>query len=228
MTTVVLPSNITILEVKQPTEAMIDQAVKLTNALQVGDPSCKAWTGGNLELLPLLMRSIIKATWLCEGAGVTYVATDEEGTLVGYSQWIPSGRDLFDSEDQRQFGFYEFMEKMSDEGKKYFEESLGRDFPKFLDEAFGIPQSQIKTHFCNLVMVQPEHQGKGIATTMFKMAYEKAKQTGAVVTLSTGSEDNIVVYEHIGMTLKGHQVFQSPWGEWQSWAFAWETNPKEP
>lgn len=61
------------------------------------DPSCKAWTGGNLSLLPLFMRAIIKATWLCEGAGITYVATDTDGTLVGYSQWIPVGRDLFDS-----------------------------------------------------------------------------------------------------------------------------------
>ncbi|KAH9915531.1 uncharacterized protein B0H18DRAFT_1041282 [Fomitopsis serialis] len=219
--TVLLPSNVKISEVKEPTEEMIDQALKLTNALQEGDPSCKAWTGGNLELLPLLMRAIIKATWLGEGAGDTYVATDENGTLVGYSQWIPSGRDVFDSEDQRQYGFYEFMEKISDEGKKYFEESLGRDFPKYLEKSFGVIAQD--THFCNMVMVQPEYQGKGIATAMFKMAYEKAKQTGAVVALSTGNEKNIVVYEHIGMKLKGHQVFQSPWGEWPSWAFAWET-----
>ncbi|KAH9837915.1 uncharacterized protein C8Q71DRAFT_857088 [Rhodofomes roseus] len=228
MTTIVLPSNITISEVKEPTEEMIDQAVKLTNALQVGDPSCKAWTGGNLELLPLLMHAIIKATWLWEGAGITYVATDENGVLVGFSQWLPLGQDLFGSEDRRQFGFDEFMEKMSDEAKKYFAESLGREFPKYLDEAFGIPQSQTKVHFCNLVMVQPEYQGKGIASAMFKMAYEEAKQMGAVVALSTGNEHNIVVYEHIGLTVKGHQVFQSPWGEWPSWAFAWETNPKEP
>ncbi|EPS99243.1 hypothetical protein FOMPIDRAFT_1164163 [Fomitopsis schrenkii] len=202
---------------------MIDAAVELTAALQQGDPSCKAWTGGNLSLLPLFMRAIIKATWLCEGAGITYVATDTDGTLVGYSQWIPVGRDLFDSEDQRQYGYYEFMDKISDEGKKYFEESLGRDFPKYLDDLFGIRQSQINTHFCNLVFVQPEHQRKGIATAMFKMAYHKAKETGATIALSTGTENNIAVYEHIGMTLKGHRVFESPWGSWPSWAFAWET-----
>ena len=43
------------------------------------------------------MRAVIKATWLCEGAGETYVALNENGALVGYSQWIPSGRDLWDS-----------------------------------------------------------------------------------------------------------------------------------
>lgn len=43
------------------------------------------------------MSAIIRASWLCEGAGETYVALDEDGTLVGYSQWIPPGRDLWDS-----------------------------------------------------------------------------------------------------------------------------------
>ena len=43
------------------------------------------------------MRAVIKASWLCEGAGETYVALDENDTLVGYSQWIPPGRDLWDS-----------------------------------------------------------------------------------------------------------------------------------
>ena len=33
---------------------------------------------------------------------------------------------LFHREDQRQLGYYDFMEKMSDEGKKYFKESVIR------------------------------------------------------------------------------------------------------
>lgn len=93
-------------------------------------------------MLPEFMRAIIRATWLCEGAGEMYVALDETSTLVGYSQWIPPGRDLWDScvgvpvssfasrrspfyrEDQRQLGHYEFKAKLSDEGKKYFDESV--------------------------------------------------------------------------------------------------------
>ncbi|KAH9926394.1 uncharacterized protein B0H18DRAFT_1118898 [Fomitopsis serialis] len=218
------PPQINILEVKEPTDAMIDQAVELTVLLEAKDQSCKVWTGGNpAELLPILMRSIIKATWLCEGAGETYVATDENGTLVGYSQWIPPGRDLWDSEDQRQCGYYDFMERMSEEGNNYFKQSLGNEFPKYLDDSFGMPQSQYKTHFCNLAMVRPDYQNKGIMTAMFRMAYERAKQTGATLALSAGDKNNIVVYEHIGMKVVGHRTFQSPWGEWSSWAFAWET-----
>lgn len=33
---------------------------------------------------------------------------------------------LFRREDQRQLGYYDFMGKMSDEGKKYFKESVSR------------------------------------------------------------------------------------------------------
>lgn len=61
------------------------------------DESSFVWTGGNPELLPDFMCAVIKASWLCEGAGETYVALDENDTLVGYSQWIPPGRDLWDS-----------------------------------------------------------------------------------------------------------------------------------
>ena len=36
-------------------------------------------------------------------------------------------------------------------------------------------QSQTKTHFCNLAMVRPEYQRKGIATAMFKLAYDRVR-----------------------------------------------------
>ncbi|EPS99419.1 hypothetical protein FOMPIDRAFT_1050695 [Fomitopsis schrenkii] len=227
MATGMLLPNIRIVEVKEPTDAMIEQAVEVTALVLKDDDSCFIWTGGKPELLPEFMSAIIRASWLCEGAGETYVALDEDGTLVGYSQWIPPGRDLWDSEDQRQLGYYDFMAKLSDEGKKYFEESLGNFFPKYLDEAFGMPQSQTKTHFCNLAMVRPECQKKGIATAMFKLAYDRAKQTGATLALSTGISHNVTVYEHIGMTLVGHRSWDSPWGEWRSWAFEWKTRAED-
>ncbi|KZT65100.1 hypothetical protein DAEQUDRAFT_769142 [Daedalea quercina L-15889] len=101
--TVLLPSDITIAEVQQPTDARIDEAAALTDALQeageraninlrmLTPPVVRGVDGRELRL----MRAIIKASWLC--AGVTYVATDAHGALAGYSQWIPPGRDLFDS-----------------------------------------------------------------------------------------------------------------------------------
>ena len=62
------------------------------------DATARAWIGGDRDLLPLFINAMISATWLCEGAGYTYVAIDDDtGKLIGISQWTAPGRNLWDS-----------------------------------------------------------------------------------------------------------------------------------
>ncbi|EPS99421.1 hypothetical protein FOMPIDRAFT_1124467 [Fomitopsis schrenkii] len=167
------------------------------------DATARAWIGGDRGLLPSFISAMIRASWLCEGAGYTYVAIDDDtGKLVGISQWSFL---YSDREDQRERGFNDFLQTLSDEGKAYVNGS-----------------SQVRAQFCTIMMVDPEYQRRGIATALFQLAREKGKETGATMALSTGNEQNIVVYEHIGLTLKGYKVFNSPWGAWPCWVFSWE------
>lgn len=129
---------------------------------------------------------MIRAIWLCDGAGYTYVAIDNDtGKLVGISQWTAPGRNLWDSlvsaliaispvqdlfsdrENQRECGFNDFLQRLSEEGKAYVNGSvsyslvsrnkmhvyshftqIGRDYPKHVDESLGIPQVRSITFQC--------------------------------------------------------------------------------
>jgi hypothetical protein len=73
-------------------------------------------------------------------AGEYYEASNEEGELIGYTMWMPPGREMFSTfvffiriligmhsqthdphrEEQRKCGFYEFMSKLSPEAESYF------------------------------------------------------------------------------------------------------------
>ena len=52
---------------------------------------------------------------------------------------------------------------------------MGNEVPKANDEVFGIEAAERNTYWCNLAMVRPEYQRKGIATAMFKLAYDRVR-----------------------------------------------------
>jgi hypothetical protein len=52
----------------------------------------RALVGNDVELLPYLARAMIGASTV---DGELYIATDDAGDLVGFSVWMPSGKELF-------------------------------------------------------------------------------------------------------------------------------------
>ncbi|OBZ73322.1 hypothetical protein A0H81_06837 [Grifola frondosa] len=216
-----VPSNLTIQELSNPTEEFVEEAAKLFSILMVADPAAIALTGGNIGLIPTMARAMIKPAALL--AGDVYTATDENGVLIGFTIWIRPGEVLFATEEQRAMGFYGFLDKLSDEGKVYYPQVLGKDFPKFIDESVGVPSTEMASYWCYFAMVRADYQGKGVAKALFGLAYEKAKKNGDMMALATTNVRNVAIYEKIGMKVKGHTVMPSPWKEWPAWTFARDT-----
>ena len=92
-----------------------------------------------------MARGVIRAFSLI--AGEMYTARDENGTLVGFTIWIPPGRDGFDrcaillflaggergdlvrtgsvcSPDQFEMGFGDFLGRLDEEGRAFQEEAV--------------------------------------------------------------------------------------------------------
>ncbi|KAI0056701.1 hypothetical protein BV25DRAFT_1831901 [Artomyces pyxidatus] len=117
-------------------------------------------------------------------------------------------------------GFYEYFSLLSDAGKAYFGESMGKDFPKFIDESTGIEQTELNTYWCSFAFVRADYHGKGIAKEMFRLAFEKAKAEGyPTVALATTNIVNVTIYEKIGFEQKGYKVMPSPLVDWPAWVF---------
>ncbi|KAH9943875.1 hypothetical protein B0H21DRAFT_747377 [Amylocystis lapponica] len=216
-----VPPNISVQYVEKPTEALVEEAVQVFAKLMPDDLASLSFTGGNISLLPAMGRSMIKPIALI--AGEMYTATDENGALVGFTLWLPPGSNVMTSEEQRQMGLYPFMELLSDEAKAYFPEVLGVEFPTFVSESTGIPETELNTWWCSFAFVSADYQGKGLTKAMFELVYEKAKKTGTPMTLSTTNIRNVEIYKRLGFEVKGYKVMKSPWTDWPSWVFLRET-----
>lgn len=57
------------------------------------DPLAIAFTGGDVRILPYLIRAMVGAiAFMC---GDIYAAFNEQGVMVGFQGWVPPGQLLF-------------------------------------------------------------------------------------------------------------------------------------
>lgn len=179
------------------------------------DGVMKSLTGGDITLLPLMGRAML-AAGIAEGE--YYAATDDNRQLLGFLMTMPPGRDLFDTETQRNLGLREFMEKLSDAGKEYYQTTYMSRFPGFVAQCIG-PKGKTESFWIHMVMIDHEHQRKGIAKALIGLVREKAIRIGAPVALSTTTPTNAIIYQKIGFELKGQMIMPSPWEEWPLYVF---------
>ncbi|KAJ8497042.1 hypothetical protein ONZ51_g733 [Trametes cubensis] len=169
-------------------------------------------------------------------SGELYTAKDENGELVGFTAWAPPGRATFDTPDQLEMGYIDFVKQLDEDSRKFQSHLFREVLPKFVDESLEMEnpkltsgdrdwgcQGEKKTYWCWYAMVRPDYQGKGIARALFSMVYEKAKATGATMALITNSRENIAKYGKLGFKELGEIDVKSPWGEWPYYCMARET-----
>ncbi|KAL6297865.1 hypothetical protein BKA93DRAFT_813721 [Sparassis latifolia] len=210
------PSNITVQRIDKPSEAMVEEAVKIFSDLMPEDPLAVALTGGNPTIISIMVRAMIKPLALVSGE--MYTATDQSGVMVAFTLCTRPGRNLFDTEDQLELGYQDLMKVLSEEGKAYHSQALKKDFPAFIDESIGITNTELNGYWCNFAFVRKDYQGKGIAKALFKLAFDKAN--GETFGLATTNPINVQIYEKIGLELKGYKLMKSPWIDWPVWIFA--------
>ncbi|VDC06044.1 unnamed protein product [Peniophora sp. CBMAI 1063] len=202
--------TIHILVIERPSEATINEAADLFCAAFVEDPPARAFTGGDPELMRQLGRAVLTPM---RGSARLYAATDEEGTLVGASFWSPPGQPDKEAALRRESFLQDFMAKLPDEMADHVENVFAKAIPKLMDEAVGIEEAEVHSYECEMLMVRPDHQGHGIARKMFNLALHQADAMNAKMTLWTGKDDNVKMYEKFGMTLKSSTDMTPSGGE---------------
>ncbi|KZT03169.1 uncharacterized protein LAESUDRAFT_729408 [Laetiporus sulphureus 93-53] len=207
------PSNITVQYVSEPTEDLVEEAVKVFSDLMPEDPLAVSLVVGDRSLISSMARAMIKPIALV--VGDMYTATDESGKLAGFTLWLPPGRNLYDTLR---------WATLTEEGKTYFAETMAKDFPKMIDSKTGIESTELNTYWCSFAFVKAQYQGKGVARAMFEVAFEKAKTLGATMALATTAERNVTIYQKLGFELKGYELMPSQWMPWDAWIFARDAN----
>lgn len=105
--------------------------------LRQKDLGAVSLAGGEISLMKYEALAILRAG---VHSGEYYEATNENGELVGYTIWMPPGKEIFSTsvffddlnrcdtkqliyesrEEQKNLGYYDFMSKLSDEAQEYF------------------------------------------------------------------------------------------------------------
>ncbi|EMD31808.1 hypothetical protein CERSUDRAFT_119380 [Gelatoporia subvermispora B] len=212
------PANISVQQVRTPSEELAEAAIQLYESLMVDDPATDALTAGQPELIGLMARAMIKPSVLI--AAEMYTAIDENGVLVGFTLWLPPGSNVCTTEEQRQMGLYQFLASLSEKGREYYTNVLGQEFPRFINAALGIENAKTATYYCAYAMVRTDYQGKGILKALFELVFPQAERLGVMMALATTNGRNVAIYNKLGFATRGYETMQSPWGEWPAWVFS--------
>ncbi|TFY61698.1 hypothetical protein EVJ58_g4354 [Rhodofomes roseus] len=188
-------SGVKIERVSNPSDKLIEDSVELFTSLMQNDVAGISLVGGETTLLGSMARSMIKAAVLV--AGEYYPALDENGELAGYALWMPPGRDLFDTPEQRELGLNEFMASLPEAGKQYYKDV-----------------SKTDAWWLHNLFVRPDRQRQGIGRQLIEVVKQKAKEQGQTLACSTTQDYNALVYKAYGFEQKGLRTMPSPWGDW--------------
>ncbi|KAH7913506.1 hypothetical protein BJ138DRAFT_612912 [Hygrophoropsis aurantiaca] len=203
--------------VKSLTDEELDDVLKVILAAYQGSTAVRIMTGGHDNLRDPLFRSMTRA---CLLAGETYIATsDETGEIVGNALWFPPGKELWTDDEQRvKSGFNDFLAMAPPDVQDWWINTYSTALNPFLKEIYK-PDTILDSWYLNNIVVDPQHQRKGIATEFFNVIRRKA-EPNALIALGTDSERNVIIYQQIGFVVKGRSAVPSPWGEIPVWAFA--------
>ncbi|KAI0697346.1 hypothetical protein BC835DRAFT_1526866 [Cytidiella melzeri] len=143
---------------------------------------------------------------------------------------MPPGQDLFSTEEQRALGLTELTSLQK--GKSTTEQPIQMrpsqylaEFPAFVNFCLG---PTLDSWYIHMVMVSPEHQWKGVGKSLINQVVEKAsRRSGDVIAMSTTTALNAMIYQKCGLTLLGHEIMPSQWGDWPLYIFSLvtEANP---
>jgi len=217
-------SSLTIGRVENPSDELIETSVALFYSLMKDDDGVRSLVGGDISSIPAMARAMLKAGVL---TGEYYTAMDGD-ELVGFTMWMPPGRDLFSTPEERALGLDEFMKNLSPEGKEYYKNIYTVEWPKFVNSCLGGPRGKTDSWWMHIAMVRPDRQKQGIASSLMKLVIEKAKQKGEVIACSTTTPINSIIYQAIGLKLLGDRMMPSPWGDWPLYVLSLDTSSASP
>ncbi|EPS97192.1 hypothetical protein FOMPIDRAFT_1032074 [Fomitopsis schrenkii] len=167
------------------------------------DPLAIALTGGDLRILPYLIRAMVGA--IAFTCGEIYAAFNQDGVMVGFQGWVPPGQLLFSTDEQRS-RLKDFIERQSEKAQKYLQKAC-----------------ELNTYWCNFNFVAAEYQQQGISKAMMDLAYEKAAANKWTMALATTNVRNIAISNHLDFELVGYRNMSSPFIDWPAWIYVRKT-----
>ncbi|KDR85989.1 hypothetical protein GALMADRAFT_132605 [Galerina marginata CBS 339.88] len=218
-------SAFTVQRVENPDEEQINISADLFCDLMKDNQGAISLSGGDKSLMKLQALAIIRAGAF---AGEYYTATNSDGEVVGYALWMPPGKELFSTEEERKLGFTEFMARLPEEGKEYFRTTASTSyylahFPGFVNGILG-PTGKLDSWWLHMAMVRPDYQRKGITRALINVVRKKAAKSGDTLACSTTNDDNVPVYVALGFAHRGKKIMPSPWGDWPVHLFSLKTS----
>ncbi|KAH8101682.1 hypothetical protein BXZ70DRAFT_1006941 [Cristinia sonorae] len=208
----------TLKQLVNPTEAQLRRAGRLTYELMSKDPALISLCGGDPDLMEPLGLAMVRAGAL---EGEFYAAVDGSDDILGFVMTMPKGKVLFSTEEQKKLGFYDFMSRLSEAGKRYYADTYLKIFPQYVASCIA-PLTMVDIWWIHTCMTRVESQGQGIASGLIRMILDKALAAGDVIGLSTTTEVNVRIYESMGFKVIGHRGCPSPWGDWEFWVLRYE------
>ncbi|KAF8636155.1 hypothetical protein AX17_003750 [Amanita inopinata Kibby_2008] len=203
--------TLTFQHVQKPTEEQVEVAVALFVDLMKNETATRSLCGGDAALMPDMVRSALKAG--IYAAGEFYIATDEEGAIVGFTLWMPPGQDMFSTPDERELGLNDFMTRLSDAGREYYRTTYMVQFPEFVNGLLG-PRGKTDAWWLHMAMVRRDQHRKGVAMTLIDMVRKKAAESEKTLAVATTKDPNILFYQKCGFKLMGSKMMPSQWGDW--------------
>ena len=145
-----------------------------------------------------------RLSWLM-GIGIAYgcrfgdVSTTAD-PMLGHAVWLPPGATSISDEQMNEVGFAEAPVKMG-------EDALGR-FGGFMELVGGHHERLVPVpHWYLLILgVEPEHQGKGIGSSLIAPGLARADAEGLPCYLETSKERNVAFYRRHGFEVR-HEDF---------------------
>jgi len=116
------------------TDKLIETAVAIFVHLMQNDLCALSLCDDDISLMPVMIRATICALSL---DGECYGAFNSDHELVGYTFWMPPGKGLFSTEEQRNLGLTEFMKKLSPAGMEVYKETFAKVVPQFVMSYLG-------------------------------------------------------------------------------------------
>ncbi|TFK97267.1 acyl-CoA N-acyltransferase [Pterulicium gracile] len=166
------------------------------------DPLHNISTNGHPELL-----SVAAAIGCLVGGEVEVAEID--GVVVAAASWLPPGRELFDSEEQKALAGQHFFSKLEPACAGWFMTYFHPYGHGEAERIFGAG-AQLKAYHLQTIGVDPAHQGKGIAKQLIAHQRENAHGKGVPLTLEAITKKNCDIYTKMGFKELGVIDFVGP------------------
>ncbi|KAK1224643.1 mannosyl-oligosaccharide alpha-1,2-mannosidase [Marasmius sp. AFHP31] len=159
-----------------------------------------------------LIESFVRASIV---GGQLYVFESPESGVVGAELAFGPGQVALGSEEQKEQGFNQLMDKVNEDVRRWFNGYFVDEMLHSMHEPVYGPGVQHDNYHIQLLGVLPEYQGKGIGKALLQHVEAKAKSENLDVVLETPEPEKVAFYQKMGYEIQGngfvkHPTFPSP------------------